>query len=303
MVRPVKPAPFGYIRVATAEQAVGALVEHADVDARVISGGQSLLPMMGLRLSVPGVLVDVSRVESLRGWSLAHDHVRIGAAVRAREIELATEFGDALPLLTATVGWVSHPEIRNRGTIGGSIAHADPAAELPALLLAMDGAVEVLGPQGARTISAERLLIGPYATSLEEGELITAIRLPVLGPWTGWAIEEVARRNGDFALVGVIVLVDLDGRSVCTNPRIVLFGVGGQAVRARAAEAALEGQLLTSELLETAAALVTSDVEVSGDIHGSADYRERVAVTLLDRALRSAVERLGHRLPHQEIVS
>ena len=191
----MKAAAFAYVRPGTVD---GVLAELAGGDGKVLAGGQSLVPVLAMRLGRPGVLVDIAAVPALRELVL-----RVGATVRQRTVEHA-EQARAVPLLGRALPFVGHRELRSRGTVCGSLAHADPAAELPALLLATDGEVEVAGPGGARRIPAEEFVTGPFSTAVGEGEMVVAARLPLPAPRSGWAVDEIARRPGDFALAGVV---------------------------------------------------------------------------------------------------
>jgi CO/xanthine dehydrogenase FAD-binding subunit len=280
----VKAAPFDYVRAESVADALAALAS-AD-DARVLAGGQSLVPVMALRLATPELLVDISRCPELRTYRREDGVLTVGAAVPARTLELDPAVGDAHPLLVRTLGLVAHPEIRARGTLCGSLAHADPAAELPALLLATDGEVEVAGPGGPRRVAAADLFTGPFGTALGEGEMVVSGRLPLPAPAARWTVDEVSRRPGDFALAGVVCGLELDAAGRCSSARVVLFGVAGTPVRAAGAEQVLLGEPVTGALLDAAAAATFDGVEVIGDgVHASADYRRRAGRALVRRAL------------------
>jgi CO/xanthine dehydrogenase FAD-binding subunit len=285
----VKTAPFDYVRADSVADALAAL-GSAD-DARVLAGGQSLVPVMALRLATPELLVDISRCPELRTYRREDGVLTVGAAVTARTLELDPAVGGAHPLLVRTLGLVAHPEIRARGTLCGSLAHADPAAELPALLLATDGEVEVAGPGGPRRVAAADLFTGPFGTALGEGEMVVSARLPLPAPAARWTVDEVSRRPGDFALAGVVCGLELDGGRRCSSARVVLFGVAGTPVRATGAEQVLLGERGTGAVLDAAAAAAFDGVEVVGDeVHGSADYRRRVGRALVRRALARVAE-------------
>jgi carbon-monoxide dehydrogenase medium subunit len=285
----VKPAAFEYYAPATVEEAVGLLAAHGD-DAKVLAGGQSLVPLMNMRLARPKVIVDINRVQGLDGLHEADGTLRIGAMVRQRAAERSDLVGSRCPLLRDALRWAGHPQIRNRGTVGGSIAHADPAGELPAVLAALGGEVRARGPQGERTIPARELFVTYLTTSLDPRELLTEVRLPVLPRGAGWSWMEIARRHGDFALAGVGVMLALR-RGVITDARIGLTGVGPGPVRAEAAERLLAGARPSEALWQSAAEAVRGALEPDGDLHASAEYRRHVAGVLTVRALREALER------------
>jgi CO/xanthine dehydrogenase FAD-binding subunit len=280
----VKAAPFDYVRAATVADALAAL--GSAEDARVLAGGQSLVPVMALRLSTPELLVDISRCPELREYRCDDGVLTVGAAVTDRALELDPEVAAAHPLLVRALALVAHPEIRARGTLCGSLAHADPAAELPALLLATDGEVEVDGPGGRRRVAAADFSTGPFGTALGEGEMVVAARLPLPAGTSAWTVDEISRRPGDFALAGVVCGVELDDASRCSRARVALFGVAGTPVRASGAEEVLVGERMTDAVLDAAAAAAFDGVEVIGDdVHASAAYRRDAGRALVRRAL------------------
>ncbi|MCV2488889.1 FAD binding domain-containing protein [Geodermatophilus sp. YIM 151500] len=288
----MKPAPFEYVRADTVPEALAAL-GGAD-DARVLAGGQSLVPIMALRLATPEVLVDVSRAPELREHRSDGGVLTVGAGVTDRELELDAGVRAAHPLLVRTLSLIAHPEIRARGTLCGSLAHADPAAELPALLLATDGEVEVAGDAGRRRVPAAEFVTGPFTTALADGEMVVAAHLPLPGPGSGWAVDEIARRPGDYALAGVVCGVELDGAGRCAGARVALFGVAATPVRAHGAERVLDGAVPDDAALDAAAAAAFDGVDVIGDeVHASAGYRRRAGAALVRRALTAAVRAAG----------
>ncbi|MDT7605890.1 MAG: aerobic carbon-monoxide dehydrogenase medium subunit [Pseudonocardiales bacterium] len=288
----MKLPPFAYQRAESLAEATALLAEHG-ADARVLGGGQSLLPLMALRMSRPELLVDITRAADLTGYAVTGERVVVSAAVTARAAETNPDIRRAHPLLTACLAEVGHVEIRTRGTLCGSVAHADPAAELPALLLALDGAVRVAGARRRRRIAAADFLRGPYLTALDEGELVAGVELPCLSPTAGWSVREIARRRGDFALVGVVTVLDADAGGRCTQARIALFGVAAVPVRAAAAERALVGEPLSPRLFTEAAGCAFDGVAILGDLHGSATYRRRAGTRLVQRSLAEAAGRLS----------
>ena len=284
----MRAAAFDYVRAGSVAEALATLA--GDRDARVLAGGQSLVPMMALRLARPEVLVDITRCPELRTHALDGQVLRVGAAVPDAVLERDADIGAAHPLLVRTLSLIAHPEIRARGTLCGSLAHADPAAELPALLLATDGEVEVDGPGGARRVPAEEFFAGPYTPALDEGEMIVAARLPVPGPAVGWAVDEISRRPGDFALAGAVCTVELDASGRCSRARVALFGLASTPVRSRGAEEVLMGQVVDQAVLDAAAAASLDGVDVLGDeVHASAAYRRTAGQALVRRTLATAV--------------
>lgn len=283
----MKAAAFEHVRAETVEQALSALT--GDEDARVLAGGQSLIPIMALRLSTPSVLVDITRCTELRSYGWDGQALTVGAAVTDRVLERDPQVRSGHPLLARTLSLIAHPEIRARGTLCGSLAHADPSAELPALLLATDGHVLVRGPAAPRTVPAEEFFTGPFSTVLDHGEMVVGARVPVPGRDSGWSVEEVSRRRGDFAIVGVVCVLDVDEEDRCSRSRVSLFGVAGTPVRARGAEELLVGTDLQDDVLDAAAAACFDGVDVLGDeVHASAAYRHRAGTALVRRALASA---------------
>jgi len=284
----MKPAPFEYLAPATIVETVAALAQHGD-DAKVLAGGQSLVPMLNLRLARPAVLVDINGVAELDHLREADGRVHIGALKRQAGVERWA--GARLPLMAEALRAVGHAAIRNRGTVAGSVAHADPASELPALLLCLDGAAVARGATGERMIPAGELFRAPLTTSLRPDELVTEVRFSVPRPDAGWGFAEVARRHGDFALVGAAALLWLDDGGRVAGARLALFGVGGTPVRGSAAEALLTGQTPSAERIREAARAAAAALRPDGDLHASARYRSEVAAVLAERTLTSALER------------
>jgi carbon-monoxide dehydrogenase medium subunit len=287
----VKPAPFDYFAPGTLDEALALLAEHGD-EAKPLAGGQSLIPAMNFRLARPRVLVDLNRVGALSYIRAEKGGVEIGAMTRQRAVERSDVIARAAPLLAEAMPAIAHPQIRNRGTVGGSIAHADPSAELPAVVLALDARFRARSATGERTIVAADFFKGMLETALEPGELLVEIGLPPLRPRTGTAFLEVARRHGDYALVGVAVVVTLDATGRCQAARIALLSVGDGPVLAVEAGKTLVGQKRSDELLRAAAdAAAKRDVDPPADIHASAAYRRRLVEVLTRRALARAFER------------
>lgn len=288
----MKPPPFEYRRAGSAEEAVSFLGEHGD-EARPLAGGQSLIPLLNFRLSRPGVLVDLGGARDLAGLEAdGSSGLRIGAMVRQRSVERSPEVAARAPLLAAAMPVVAHPQIRNRGTVGGSLAHADPAAELPAVALALDARFRLQGEEGSRWVPAREFYVGLFSTALESGELLAEVAVPASPPRSGWAFGEVARRHGDFALAGVALRLTLDPDGRVGAAEIGLFGVGTGPVLASAAARVLVGELPSREAFAEAAEVAAgTDADPMDDVHASADYRRQLVRTLLKRRLPEAVER------------
>jgi carbon-monoxide dehydrogenase medium subunit len=287
----VKPAPFAYFVPDTLDEVLAILADHAD-DAKALAGGQSLVPAMNFRLAQPAALVDLNRVVELSTISETDRGLRLGAMVRHQTLETSAVVARRAPLIRDTMPWVAHPPIRTRGTIGGSLAHADPAAELPAVCLALDATLELRTAGRTRETGAGDFFVGLYTTALEPGELVTAVLVPPLPPRSGWAIDEVARRHGDYALAGVAAVVTLDDEGRCAGVRIGLLSVHDRPVLATHAMAALERESPSAEAIRSAAdAAATRDAEPSSDIHASAAYRRHLVRVLTGRVLARAIGR------------
>jgi len=284
----VKPPKFEYHAPSTLDEAL-ALLARYNGDAKLLAGGQSLVPLLNFRLARPAALIDLNRITSL-AYIREHDgHVRLGAMTRQRAIEFSPVVARRLPLLREATRWVGHLPIRSRGTIGGSIAHADPSAEYPAVLTALEGEVVARGPKGERTLSSGALFETYLTTTLAPDEILTEVRLPVMAEGAGWAFEELARRHGDFAIVGVAAAVWRSGGRV--TARLATAGAGGTPQRLRAAEEIVERDGLGAAAIEAAGRRASELVEPDADIHASADYRRHLAGVLTERALKRAAER------------
>jgi len=287
----MKPAPFDYFSPATVEEALALLDEHGG-DAKPLAGGQSLIPAMNFRLARPAVLVDLNRIADLAYVRAAPGGVAIGAMTRQRAVERSDDVARAAPLLAEAMPSIAHPQIRNRGTLGGSIAHADPSAELPAVMLALDAQFRAKSATGERSIAAGEFFKGMLETALAPGELLVEIAVPRLPASSGTAFLEMARRHGDYALVGVAVVVTLDPRGRCQEAKLSLLSVGDGPVLATEAGKVLAGQSPSEELLRAAGdAAATRDVDPPSDIHASAAYRRQLVAVLTRRALARAFER------------
>ncbi len=290
----MKPAPFEYHAPGSAAEAVGLLAGLGD-GAKLIAGGQSLVPVLALRLAAVDHLIDIRRITALRGIEERGDRVWIGAATTEAEIGRSALITRRLPLLSRATPLIGHFQIRNRGTLGGSLAHADPAAEYPAVALALDAAVETLSPRGRREIPAAEFFTGIWATALEADELLTGVSFPatvdIQGGRQGFAVEEFARRPGDFAVAGAAVAVELDPGGRVGGSGIGLFGLGPAAARAAAAERAVAG-IAASDIgpAEVGRAAMADLDAVPSDLHGTADYRRKVGAVMVARAWDRAVK-------------
>ena len=290
----MKPPPFEYHVAGSIEEAVALLAQYGE-DAKVLAGGQSLVPLLALRLARPEHVIDINRVEALASVS-DRGGLCLGALVRQRVVERSETAAAANPLLNAAVRFIGHGAIRNRGTIGGSIAHADPAAELPAVLLAIDGEVEATSQRGTRRMGASEFFRGYLMTALEPDELVTLVRFPPWAAGAGWSFQEFSRRSGDFAIAGVAAALGLDGNGAIADVRIALSGMSDTPVRAAKAEAALAGQAPSDEAWAAGSADAVAGLEPPSDLHGSAAYRRHLAAALIQRALREAHQRAEVRL-------
>ena len=287
----MKPASFEYFRCESAPAALELLAQHGD-EAKVLAGGQSLVPMMNMRLARPEVIVDISRAEDLTGLDVGEEAIRIQAGVTQLQAERSPELAQALPVAGEALAQLGHVPIRARGTICGSLAHADPAAELPTLMLALDAEMSVASKSGSRTVPAADFFRGYFTTALEPDELLTEVRIERRTDGWGSAFLEVARRHGDFALAGVAALVDVDSDRRIRNLRLAFSSVAEVPVRSAAAEEVLRGQPLdASEAFEEAQTVVASEIDPGSDVHASSEYRREVAGVLLQRAVRLAGER------------
>ena len=285
----MKPPRFDYHAPRTVEEAVSLLVRYGG-DAKVLAGGQSLVPMLNFRLVRPAALIDVNRIASLAYVREDNGTLAFGAMTRQRTIEFSPVVAGRLPLLLEATRWVGHLPIRSRGTIGGSIAHADPSAEYPAVLTALDGEVIVQGPSGRRTLTPADLFETYLTTRLAPEDLLVEVRLPAMAVGAGYAFEEFARRHGDFAIVGVAAMIVVAG-SRCTTARLAVAGAGPVPVRLRAAEQILERDGVGAKAVEAASARAAELVSPDADIHASAEYRRHLTRVLTARALARALER------------
>lgn len=288
----MKPPKFDYFAPDSIEAALALAVEHGD-DARYLAGGQSLVPMMNFRVAAPSALIDLNGIAALRGIRIdEEDRLHIGAMTRTREIEMDTTLARANPLLHAAAPNIAHIQIRNRGTIGGSLAHADPAAELPGIVLGCDAEIHTIGPDGARVIAAGDFFENIFSTALQDGEMIARIVFPAWPSARYWAFEEISRREGDFAMVGIAAWFDLDETGKIAAASLAAIGAGDTPLRLPSGEDILIGQVPGEEIFAKAAGAVPNDLQPGSDIHASADYRREVGAVLVERTLKAAWERL-----------
>ena len=284
----MKPPAFDYRAPATLDEAVALLA--SDPGAKPIAGGQSLMPVLNFRLAAPSLLVDLRHLPGLADIAIGADGVRLGAKVRWRDIEGDARLQTAHPLLRAAVDHVAHYQIRNRGTVGGSLAHADPAAELPGIAVTCDAAIAVVGAAGARTIAAAEFFTGPLTTVLQPDELVTELRLPSWPTGRHWAFREFVRRQGDFALAGVALYYDEDGFGRAHDPHVGVIGACNRPHRLPAVEALLAGRAIDDRAIRAAAKAAAAAVDPPDDLHASASYRRALVATLVERTLRAAAQ-------------
>jgi carbon-monoxide dehydrogenase medium subunit len=289
----MKLPPVDYEAPQTVSEAVELLAEHLD-EASVLAGGQSLIPLLALRLARPAVLIDINGIDELSGVSATDGWITIGATTREYMAEESETVADAVPLLAAALPLIGHEAIRSRGTIGGSMAHADPAAELPAVARALDAEFVVRSQSGERVVPAAEWFEGYFTTSRRPDELLAAVRFPTAGPGTGTSFEEVVRRHGDFAIVGLATSLTLSDGAI-SDARLAFAGVSDKPVRASAAEDLLVGERPSAELFEEAARRATADVDPPADLNGSSEYRKTVAAAVVRRGLRAAADNARER--------
>ena len=288
----MKPPPFHYECPTEVADAV-ALLAQRGADARPLAGGQSLVPLLNFRLARPAVLVDLNRIAALGQVTANDGALRIGAMARQAAVEADSDVARGWPLLTEAIGYIAHPQIRNRGTIGGSLAHNDPAAELPAVMLALDAEMTAQGPNGARTIQADDFFAGTMETALAPDELLTKIRVPALPEGSGWGFREAARRQGDFALVAVAVLLQPSVGGSGIDARVVITGTGDGPQRIREAEAVLAERGTDGDACEAAGDAAAEACKPADDPHAPAWYRQKLVAVLTRRACREAAARMG----------
>jgi carbon-monoxide dehydrogenase medium subunit len=287
----MKPAPFRYFAPKSIDEALDLLAEHG-WDAKPLAGGQSLVPTMNFRLAQPAVLIDLNGVDDLFFLRAQGSGISIGAMTRQRTLERSPLTAERAPLIAEAMPHIAHPQIRNRGTVGGSLAHADPAAELPTLCVTLDARFRLRSRGGDRWIKASDFYVGLFATDLQPEELLVEIEIPAMPARTGWAFDEIARQHGNYAMAGAAATVTLDEAGRCQQVRLVYLSVGEGPTAAIQAQTALQGQTPTDDAIRAAAAIAAAeDIDPLGDIHASAAYRRHLARVLAERVLAKAVER------------
>jgi aerobic carbon-monoxide dehydrogenase medium subunit len=289
----MKPAPFKYVRASSLDQALSLKAEHGD-EARFLAGGQSLIPSMNFRLARPSVLIDINGLAELGSIDRGEQEIRVGALTRYCALERNGDFLKACPLFADALPHIAHPQIRNRGTIGGNLSHADPASELPAVTLAMKARMKLRSVRGERELEAAAFFVGLLTTDIQDDEMLVEIAFQRQPRRSGACFMEVARRRGDFALAGVAAMLALDEEGSCAVIRLTCCGVGDTPVDVSAAAAAMIGKPCSEQAIAAVAAEVQRVIEPAGNVHASVDYHRHVAGVLVQRALRAAHERAGH---------
>ncbi len=287
----MKPSAFEYFAPTTVKEAI-ALLEKYEDEAKILAGGQSLVPIMNFRLGRPEVLIDINKIKDLDHIKEEGDALLIGALARERDLELSPLVQEKCPILAEAVSFIGHVPIRNRGTFGGSLVHADPSSELPTVICCLDAEMKVVGPAGERTLEPEAFFLTYLTTSLEPSEILVEVRIPTLPQNTGWSFVELSRRSGDFAIVGVATLLFMEDGGVCKEARIALGGVAPTPIRAEEAETLLSGQVITDALIEKAGEEAAEATEAEPDYHATAEYREEMARIFVQRGLREALKRV-----------
>ena len=284
----MKPAPFQYIAATSLAHALALKSEHGD-EAKFLAGGQSLMPTMNFRLARPAVLIDINGIDELAGIACsATGLTRIGATTRYRAMERDVQLAATFPLIHEALPEIAHPQIRNRGTLGGNLSHADPASEMPAIAVALQARLKLQSTTNTRWIAAADFFLGALTTKLQPDEMLTDIELPQPAPRTGSCFMEIARRRGDFAIAGVAAVVTLDDDQKCTHARLVLCGVGETPVDASRAADALIGNVITEKGMRDVAALAQGMIDPGGSVHATVGYQRHVAGVLIERALTTA---------------
>jgi carbon-monoxide dehydrogenase medium subunit len=291
----MKPAPFKYIAATSLEHALALKAEYGD-DAKFLAGGQSLIPAMNFRLARPAILVDINEIEELAGVRPSGGATRLGPLTRYRALQRDATFAQLFPLIGEALPHIAHPQIRNRGTIGGNLSHADPASELPAIAVALRARFRVQAARQERWVEASDFFTGALTTDLQPDEMLAEIELPLPEPRTGSCFMEIARRRGDFAIAGVAAMVTLGDRRECTDVRLAFCGVGETPIDAGAAAKILVGHAVTEEASREVASSVQAMIDPAGSVQATADYQRHIAGVLTERALQTAYQRVhdGH---------
>ena len=288
----MKPAPFEYFAPLELQEALDLLERYGD-EAKILAGGQSLMPLMNLRLARPGLIIDINRLSSLDTITATPEGgLTIGALTRQRALERSKIVQEQNPILAAAMPLIGHFQIRNRGTIGGSLVHADPAAELPAVSLLLGAEFLLRSKSAVRVVPAAEFFLSYLTTAIRPAELLTEIRLPKWPSGEAWAVQEIARRKGDFALIGVALRAELDGEETVQKAVIVMFGVDSKPLRMERAEAILKGRRISEAFLRELSGVVAEELQPDSDIHASAAYRKEVGGVLVRRALESALAKV-----------
>ncbi len=288
----VKPAPFKYLAARSLDEALALKAEHGS-DARFLAGGQSLVPILNFRLAQPAVLIDINLIAEASGVAPSDLELRIGALTRYRSLQREPAIARHCPLITEALPHIAHPQIRNRGTIGGNLCHADPASELPAIMLAIGARLRLRAQRGERTLDARSFFTGALSTALQDDEMLAEVIVPAAKPRTGTSFLEVARRRGDFAMMGIAAMMTLDEAGVCREARVAYCGAGDGPVVSADAAAAVVGTGVGEREIAVAAQQAMKEVEPFGSVHASADYQRHLAGVLTRRALTAARDRAG----------
>ena len=283
----MKPSAFEYFDPSTVREALELLQRHSD-DAKILAGGQSLIPMMNFRVARPKVLIDINKIKELDYIREEKDELVIGSLVRERALEVSPVVGKKCPILAEAISQIGHLPVRTRGTIGGSLVHADPSAEIPVVICALGGRMKVVGPLGERTLAADEFFLTYLTSALEPGEILVEVRIPTLPANTGWSFTELSRRHGDFGIVVVASILFMENKEACRKASIALGGVAPTPIRAAAAEKILAGRKLTEELIREAGVKAAGATEPESDYHASAEYRKDMARVFTQRSLQEA---------------
>lgn len=292
----MKPSAFDYYAPDSLEEALALLAEHGS-DAKPLAGGQSLIPAMNFRVLQSALLVDLNGLTALDGIRHVDDELRIGAMTRQRRVERDPLVAQLAPLLHETMPYIAHPQIRNRGTLGGSLVHADPAAELPVIAIALNARMRVQSTAGERWLAAEEFFLDMFTTALQPDELLVEIAFPPLPSGAGWSFMEFARRHGDYALIGIAAWIALDDGGVCREARLIYLNAGNGPIDARAAARLLQGREISLEAIEAAAAAADHEIEPTGNVHCTPAYQRHLARVLTRRALQQAAARANRASP------
>ena len=287
----MKPPPFKYLAPDSLEQALELMAQYGK-EAKLLAGGQSLIPAMNFRVAQPAVLVDLNRITALDYiHTIGDGSLAVGAMTRQRELEFDLQIAERVPLLHECMPHIAHPQIRNRGTLGGSLAHADPAAELPVVAVAASARMRAQSSQSERWIEADQFFQGMFTTALQPGEILVEVVFPPARAGTGWSFLEASRRRGDYAMMGVAAGLSLDAEGICREARLVYMNAGDGPIEARQAAAGLGGQRPGPEVFEQAAAAAQQEIDPLGNVHASVAYQRHLATVLTRRALAIAAER------------